>query len=1017
MTTRRPDPSPADAASPAAAVDQTASPADQPPSPANFPVIGIGASAGGLAAFEAFFSGMPADADTGMAFVLVQHLAPDHKSLLGELVRRYTRMQVFEVEDGMVVQPNCTYIIPPNRDMAFINGRLQLLEPSAPRGQRLPVDFFFRSLAQDQRERAIGIVLSGTGSDGTLGARAIKGEAGMVMAQKPESTEFDGMPRSTIAAGVVDYVLPPAEMPAQLIAYAIHAYGKLPRLLAPSAPQAENAMQKIFVLLRAQTGHDFSQYKPSTIERRIARRMAVHQIEAIDSYVKYLQQTPVEVHALFRDMLIGVTSFFRDPEAFQALKDQGLPKLLAGKPPGSVIRVWSAGCSTGEEAYSIAILFQELVETLGQNCTAQVFATDIDSQAVANARAGLFPLSVAADITPERLARFFAPEADDKGYRIHKHIRDMLVFSEQDLIKDPPFSKLDLISCRNLLIYLNVELQQKLIPLFHYALNPGGLLLLGNSEGIGDFGELFTVLDRSAKLYQRKEGFQSSQRLALARFAPMLPGMGSKPLSGSARSGAPAKRPLRELVEQALLQQVVPAAALVSGQGDILYLHGHTGLFLEPAPGEAGVNNILKMAREGLKPALTTGLRQAVISQQAVRSPNLRVKTNGQFSGVKLDIMPVVNAAASASETLLYLVTFELVQAPDAPAPDAPAPDAPAPDAPVDARIAALQQELRAKDEFLQTSREELESANEELKSANEEMQSVNEELQSTNEELETSKEELQSVAEELSTVNVELQSKVLDLSRVNNDMNNLLAGTGIATVFVDHQLRLLRFTPAATQVINLILSDIGRPIGHIVSNLAGYDSLVADIRGVLDTLVTKETAVQTQAGLWFLLRILPYRTLDNVIEGAVITFVEISVLRRTQDELREANQQLLRMAVVVRDANDAITVIDLSGRILAWNPAATRIYGWTEAEALQLSNVDRVPAAERQNIAARLRELIQARTLVPYRDQRLTKDGEVIDVWITATALLNEHGEVYAVATTERLIASPGATGQADRP
>ncbi len=1016
MTTRRPDPSPADAASPAAAVDQTASPADQPPSPVNFPVIGIGASAGGLAAFEAFFSGMPADADTGMAFVLVQHLAPDHKSLLGELVRRYTRMQVFEVEDGMVVQPNCTYIIPPNRDMAFINGRLQLLEPAAPRGQRLPVDFFFRSLAQDQRERAIGIVLSGTGSDGTLGARAIKGEAGMVMAQKPESTEFDGMPRSVIGAGVADYVLPPAEMPAQLIAYALHAYGKLPRLLAPSAPQAENAMQKIFVLLRAQTGHDFSQYKPSTIERRIARRMAVHQIDAIDSYVKYLQQTPVEVHALFRDMLIGVTSFFRDPEAFQALKDQGLPKLFAGKPPGSVIRVWSAGCSTGEEAYSIAILFQELVETLGQNCTAQVFATDIDSQAVANARAGLFPLSVAADITPERLARFFAPEADDKGYRIHKHIRDMLVFSEQDLIKDPPFSKLDLISCRNLLIYLNVELQQKLIPLFHYALNPGGLLLLGNSEGIGDFGELFTVLDRSAKLYQRKEGFQSSQRLALARFAPMLPGMGSKPLSGSARSGAPAKRPLRELVEQALLQQVVPAAALVSGQGDILYLHGHTGLFLEPAPGEAGVNNILKMAREGLKPALTTGLRQAVISQQAVRSPNLRVKTNGQFSGVKLDIMPVVNAAASASETLLYLVTFELVQAPDAPAPDAPAPDAPAPDAPVDARIAALQQELRAKDEFLQTSREELESANEELKSANEEMQSVNEELQSTNEELETSKEELQSVAEELSTVNVELQSKVLDLSRVNNDMNNLLAGTGIATVFVDHQLRLLRFTPAATQVINLILSDIGRPIGHIVSNLAGYDSLVADIRGVLDTLVTKETAVQTQAGLWFLLRILPYRTLDNVIEGAVITFVEISVLRRTQDELREANQQLLRMAVVVRDANDAITVIDLSGRILAWNPAATRIYGWTEAEALQLSNVDRVPAAERQNIAARLRELIQARTLVPYRDQRLTKDGKVIDVWITATALLNEHGEVYAVATTERLIASPGATGQADR-
>jgi two-component system CheB/CheR fusion protein len=468
------------------------------------------------------------------------------------------------------------------------------------------------------------------------------------------------------------------------------------------------------------------------------------------------------------------------------------------------------------------------------------------------------------------------------------------------LIKDPPFSKLDLISCRNLLIYLNVELQQKLIPLFRYALNPGGLLLLGNSEGIGDFGELFTVLDRSAKLYQRKEGIQSSQWLAPARFELMLPVTGSKPLPGSARPGAPTKRPLRELVEQALLQQAVPAAALVSGQGDILYLHGHTGLFLEPAPGEAGVNNILKMAREGLEPALSIGLRRVVNSQQAVRSPNLRVKANGQFSEVKLGIMPVVNAAASASVAMLYLVTFELVQAPDAPAPDAPAPDAPAPDAPapdapapdapVDARIAVLQQALRAKDEFLQTNREELEGANEELKAANEEMQSVNEELQSTNEELETSKEELQSVAEELSTVNAELQSKVLDLSRVNNDMNNLLAGTGIATVFVDPQLRLLRFTPAATQVINLILSDIGRPIGHIVSNLAGYDSLAADIRGVLDSLVTQESAVQTRDGLWFLMRILPYRTLDNVIEGAVITFVDITEKKRIEAALEQAH-------------------------------------------------------------------------------------------------------------------------------
>jgi two-component system, chemotaxis family, CheB/CheR fusion protein len=418
-----------------------------------FPIVGIGASAGGLAAFEAFFSGMPADADPGMAFVLVQHLAPDHKSILTDLIRRYTRMQVFEVEDGMEVQPNCAYIIPPNRDMAFLNGTLQLLEPSAPRGQRLPIDFFFRSLAQDQRERAIGVVLSGTGSDGTLGVRAIKGEGGMVMAQNPESTEYDGMPRSAIATGWWTTNCrrprcPPSSSPTRA-----HAFGKPPRPATPP-PKTENALKKIFVLLRAQTGHDFSQYKPSTIQRRIERRMAVHQIETMDGYVKFIQQTPEEVEALFRDMLIGVTSFFRDPEAFKALEEQVIPKLFAGKRADAAIRVWVPGCSTGEEAYSLAILLAERQEALKQSFKVQVFATDIDSQAIATARAGIYPASIAADLTPERLARFFAAEPGDGAYRIHKSIRDMLVFSEQNVIKDPPFSKLDLISCRNLLIYL-----------------------------------------------------------------------------------------------------------------------------------------------------------------------------------------------------------------------------------------------------------------------------------------------------------------------------------------------------------------------------------------------------------------------------------------------------------------------------------------------------------------------------------------------------------------------------------
>ncbi|HEY8904650.1 MAG TPA: chemotaxis protein CheB, partial [Rhodoferax sp.] len=558
---------------------------DTPEKLTTFPIVGIGASAGGLAAFEAFFSGMPKDAEPGMAFVLVQHLAPDHKSMLVELIRRYTPMPVLEVEDTTPVQSNCVYVIAPNHDMALLNGSLQLLEPNAPRGQRLPIDFFFRSLAADQRERAIGIVLSGTGSDGTLGVRAIKEAGGMVMAQTPGSAEYDGMPRSALATGVVDYELPAAKMPEQLLSYVKYAFGKLtpqadtPVLVHPST------FKKICVLLRTQTGHDFSQYKPSTIHRRIERRMSVHQITLMDDYVRYLQQTPDEVEALFRDLLIGVTSFFRDPEAFQALEEQVIPELFAGKSAANgVIRVWVVGCSTGEEAYSIAILLQEHMEALKQSYTVQAFATDIDSRAIAIARAGVYPAGIAADMSAQRLARFFTPEPDGQGFRVHKNIRDMLVFSEQSLIKDPPFSRLDLIACRNLLIYLNADLQKRLMPLFHYALNPHGVLFLGTSEGIGDFLTLFGSLDRKTKLYQRKNTDLEVPRSA-SRFLQPAARSDAASLHGPDATTQAAKLPLRELTEQAILAQVAPAGALVNAQGDIFYLHGRTGMYLEPAPG------------------------------------------------------------------------------------------------------------------------------------------------------------------------------------------------------------------------------------------------------------------------------------------------------------------------------------------------------------------------------------------------------------------------------------------------
>ena len=911
----------------------------------NFPIVGIGASAGGLAAFEAFFSGMHGDVNPGMAFVLVQHLSPDHKSMLAELIRHYTGMEVFEVEDGMTVKPNRVYIIPPNRDMVYINGTLQLFEPTTPRGQRLPVDILFRSLAHDLRERAIGIVLSGTGSDGTLGVRAIKGESGMVMVENPDSAEYDGMPRSVIATGLADYELPPSEMPARLADYAAHAFCKLP--LSAAAPNRENALNKIFSLLRAQTGHNFSQYKQGTIHRRIERRMAVHQLESIDVYVKFLQQTPREVEALFRDLLIGVTNFFRDPAAFEALEEFVIPKLFAGKPADSTIRVWSAGCSTGEEAYSVAMLLREQMDTLKQSFKVQIFATDVDSRAIAAARSGVYPANIAADIAPERLARFFTAELDGSAYRIHKGIRDMLVFSEHDVIKDPPFSKLDLICCRNLMIYLDHDLQNKLLGLFHYALNPGGRLFLGTSETVGESVNLFAARDVKAQLYQRKDEFQSVQQSIIpVRLRPSV------------------------IVPEALIQ-----------------------------------------ARRNAAPPLKLPVREPVVVQPRaaavraiVQSPALFVKKGVPFNTVNLTIP----GTAELPEVPPYLVKPDDASAPGPAA--TPEGQASAPDTiafsiysadggfdrfTTDARITALEHELQAKDELLQIS-------NEEFKSTNEEMQSVNEELQSTNEELETSKEELQSVNEELNTVNAELQNNITNLSRANNDMNNLMGGTGIGSVFVDHQLRLLRFTPAATMVINLIPGDVGRPLAPTVLNLTSYDTLVADVQLVLKTLIPKEVEVQNTEGRWYAMRIIPYRTLDNVIEGAAITFSDITEMVKVRDELKKANN-LLRLAVVVRDAHDAITVQELDGRILAWNPGAVRMYGWSEAEALAMNVRDLIPAELREQALNRIHQLSQAEILEPYLTRRLNRNGTVIEVSIISTALMNEAGRMYAIATTER--------------
>ena len=552
------------------------------------------------------------------------------------------------------------------------------------------------------------------------------------------------------------------------------------------------------------------------------------------------------------------------------------------------------------------------------------------------------------------------------------------------------------------MIYLGGDLQKKLIPLFHYALNPGGVLFLGTSETVGEHANLFVSVDRKAQLFQRLEDFRGGHRAALGKFLPPMTAIHATLPQAAAKSGFPAKLPLRELTERALLREVTPAGVLVNGQGDILYMHGRAGMYLELPTGEVGLPNILKMAREGLQRELAVAFHAAVATKEPVTCPGLRVKTNGHFTDVNLSVRPLAPRQVSqALEAALYLIVLEEAPPPAVAVPE-PQSEPADPAMALDARLLALKLELQAKDDYLQTTKEELETSNEDLKSSNEEMQSVNEELQSTNEELETSKEELQSVNEELSTVNGELQIKVADLSRANNDMNNLLAGTGIGTIFVDLDMRILRFTPRIRSIISLIPGDVGRPVGHLVPNLVGYDRLVADVQEVLDTLVPKEVEVLNQEGLWFTMRILPYRTLNNTIEGAVLTFVDITERKRVEGELKAANE-LLRLAVVVRDSHDAITVQDLEGRTLAWNPGAARLYGWSEAEALAMNVHDRIPQDLREGALATLAQLSRAEVLEPYLTQRLAKDGSSVAVSIISTALMGEDGQLYAIATTER--------------
>lgn len=940
----------------------------------------MGASAGGLEAFERFFLHMPSD--SGLVFVVVPHLDTHHKSAMAELLARYTRMAVVEITDGMAAAADRIHVIPPNATLTMQGDSFRL---ETPRSHSSTIDPFFLSVAEQHGEQAAGIILSGSGSDGSAGLTAIKECGGLTMAQAGETSRYDSMPRSAIATGLVDFILPVEEMPAQLVQHARNLSRLKTDGSLPSRQQTRRHLVKIFTLLRTSTGHDFSQYKNSTFIRRVHRRMQAAQLASLAEYVEALRQDPQEVEALFRDLLIGVTQFFRDGRAFDILQRDIIPKLLEHKGADDHVRIWVPGCATGEEAYSIAILLRERLSEGDAVPKVQIFATDIDDHALAIARAGLYPDTIGRDVSPERLEQFFVREGPD--YRVAKEIREMCIFSVHNVIKDAPFSKLDLISCRNLLIYLDSSLQDRVLLLFHFALRQRGYLFLGPSENITQHPKLFSKIDGKHRLFKARE----------AEARPFV----EFPLTTSIHRGVlEAERPQGALLPtlkdtvgrraQRIVDAYAPACFVVDDHYEILHFSGRTGRYLQPSPGAASLN-LFTIVDSALRPDLRTIVHQAITSGQRVIRENVSLAVDGGFQSLNLIAEPL---AAGDGDAKFCIIVLQEVGTPKQLGPSGVEA---ASDTQKDEIIRHLEAELIATRERLQTTIEELETSNEEMKSSNEEFQSVNEELQSANEELETSKEELQSVNEELETVNAELTSKIESLDRAISDRKNLLESTQIATLFLDSKLRVRAFTPAITEIFHLIDSDTGRPITDIVSRLA-YESLPRDVSRVLRTLTRLEQEVALSDGAAsYIMRILPYRTVEDVISGVVITFIDITERKRNEESLA-------RLAAIIAHSQEAIIGTSPDGTITTWNAGAERMYGYSAEEAMGrpvsfLSATDHPD--EMGEIFDRLRRPPSQPSIVD--TERLTKDGRRIFVSFTASPIRNEAGRLVGAALVER--------------
>jgi two-component system CheB/CheR fusion protein len=886
----------------------------------DFPVVALGASAGGLSALTTFFELTPPDC--GMAFVVVLHLSPDHTSHLAPLLQGVTKMRVVVAAEAVQLQRDHVYVIPPNKLLSLNDGYLRVEEFQKPRGTHITIDLLFRSLAVVHKERAFAVVLSGNGSDGSVGITRIKEEGGVTLVQAPQEAEFDGMPRSAIGTGAVDWVLPVEAMPRKLMDIWANARRiELPQPVpvetahavpAESARSAEEALRDVLNLLRLRTGHDFRNYKRPTVLRRLERRLQVHGLPNLPAYRAFMQAQPDEAQALLKDLLIGVTNFFRDEEAFQAIEREALPTVFDQATRSPVgLRAWVAGCSTGEEAYSLAMLLCEQLSRTASPPRVHVFATDIDESAIALGRMGSYPAGIASDMSPARLRNFFDKEGS--RYRVRKELREKVMFAVHNILRDPPFSRLDIISCRNLLIYLDREMHAQVLEMFHFALKPGGYLFLGSSESADTASELFSVVDKKHRIFRANVVARSP------RYMPMVPiSPGSIALStplpplehrSGKRTSTHAELHLR------LAQQYAPPSVLVDENGTIVHLTELAGRFLRHGAG-APSNQLLSLVHPELRPELRTAMFQAFVSGSSVTTRPIPLKDEGDNRYVTMIVRP---AREPNSHGKLALVQFDAREEPAGSMPSGATREG------ADPVVAQLQDELQRTREHLQTTLEQSETSNEELKASNEELQAINEELRSTTEELETSKEELQSINEELITVNHELKAKVEETAKVNDDLQNLIASTDIATVFVDRAMNIKRYTSHATDVFSLIATDVGRSLLDITHKL-DYPGLADDAAEAFQALRSIEREVPSRDGRWFLARVLPYRTTEDRIEGAVLTFVDITVRRKAQENLR----------LVAESAKDyAIIACDTEGVITMWNQGAERIFGWRESEAL----------------------------------------------------------------------------------